>query len=314
MPYGALFFLIAMRNNDSHTVMYLAPLTNDIRPKQLARDLVRPPKKEGVNPYTLAFLKLVLADKSKSVLFATFPSSGWNWCKDIMNFSIVEHHIGHYEISYKKGGTLKRSEQISFDITCPADSRASNKELLRNELPGLDLDYCFHTHGKWKESSLWGLDNTKTIMVARDIRTALYSYAAKRRKSYKDFEECLEKTQVLDRAVCFYNSWAQYRKRYPDHFFVFHYEDFKKEPTEQFQMLINTAFNINIPQTLVAKAVDYFDFNKQKQREKTINPDDMEHFHYKGQIDYQNEMGESCYRRLGTALNDRLINNFGYDY
>jgi hypothetical protein len=286
----------------------------DIRLKQLARDLIKPPAKRNVEPRTLAYLKLVMADKSRPVLFASFPSSGWNWTMDVVSYALTKHLTGDFRVEYAEGDTLKKSEIKPFDFSAPADSRARNFKPLRETFPEIDVDYSLHSHGIWKESALWGLDSAKTIMLARDIRTALYSFAAKRRVQYASFEECIDKTGMLTRAIRFYNSWAQYKQQNPDLFSLFQYEKFRENPVPEFHSLIQTAFGVDVPKTLVAEAVDYYDFDKQKQRELAINPDEKAHFHYKGKTSYREEMGEEYYARLSQYLRENLIDTFGYDY
>lgn len=288
--------------------------SSDIRLRQLARDLIKPPKKSGVAPRNLAFLKLVIADKSRSVLFASFPSSGWNWTMDVVSYALTKHLTGDFQVEYAEGPTLKKSEKKPYDFSAPADSRARNFKPLRDVFPQIDIDYALHSHGVWRESALWGLDSAKTIMLARDIRTALYSFAAKRRVQYASFEECIDKTGMLTRAIRFYNSWAQYKQQNQSRFFLYQYERFRADPVSEFHSLIGTAFGVDVPEALVAEAVDYYDFDKQKQRELAINPDEKAHFHYKGKTSYREEMGEEYYARLSQYLRENLIDTFGYDY
>lgn len=286
----------------------------DIRPKQLLRDMIKPPKKEDVKTRNLAYLRLVTADKSKSVLFVSLPSSGWNWCCNVASYALLKHFTGSYDVSRKEARNVLYVEERGFDLQSPADSRSRNRKPLRQKFPELDIDYFFHTHGNWKESALWGLDEAKTIMIARDPMTSLYSFTTKRRGEYGSFEECLEKTGFLERTIKYYNSWARYKKKYPERFFVFKYEDFKADPVPRFRDLIKTAFGVEIPDELVAEAVEYYDFDKRKKLEEELGTDKKSQYHFKGKTSYREEMGEANYHRLSRVLNERLLDQFGYEF
>lgn len=287
----------------------------DMRFKNLARDLIRPVKKEGINTRNLDYLKLVFKPKDKSVLFATFPASGANWTDDIIGYVLARTFKGESGIDHDKNAeTLKSGTQVAYKFIAPADSRALSMKTIGQNFPELALDHMFHTHDAWKKSGLWWLDDAQTMMITRHIPTALYSYSSKRRDIYGSFEECLEKTGLLDRAIRFYNSWHAYQKKNPDRFFTFKYEDCRQNPQKTFSGVLNRVFNYDFDSDIVAEAIDFFDFEKQKKRESDFNKDENKHFHYKGKTSYRDEMKPETYQNILVRLNNELTSSFGYDY
>lgn len=253
---------------------------------RLAKSIIMPSKKKGMNTRSLDYLRLVACDKTNTTLIASFPSSGWNWTTDVTTYAVVKHLTGEYKIEYKESGQYKGSEVKPVTLFHPADARAAKAPPL-SQL-GIPRDYCLHTHGYRGESPLWGLDRARTIMVARDIPSALYSYYAKRRDVYATFEECLH-DGILERAVRFYESWSGVPKE------IFWYEDFKVDPIGQFTRFAKSALSVEVPAKIVAEAVEFYSFEEQKKREFKFNPDEKKHFHFKAKASYREEMGEALY-------------------
>ena len=287
----------------------------DIRLKNLARDIIRPINKEGINTRNIDYLKLVMQPKSKCALFATFPASGTNWTDDVMGYVLSKTFKGEHGIKYdENASSLKKGTIVSYRFIAPADSRTLNMPPIKEHFPELDLDYVFHTHGAWKESTLWWLDQARTMMIIRHIPTAIFSYAAKRKGKYDNFEECLEKTGVLDRAIKFYNSWYSYGLKNPDNFYTFKYEDCRKDPQNNFSNAMEFLFQRKFDPALISEAIDFFSFENQKEREKKFNKDEKTHFHFKGKTSYRDEIADDTYRHILKRLDKELLSDFGYDY
>ena len=196
----------------------------------------------------------------------------------------------------------------------PADSRASTygNPKLRDLFPEIDVDYCLHTHGGWKESPLWGLDNAKTIFVVRSIPATLYSYFRTRRRRYDTFEACLE-DGILQRAINFCNSWGEFTKEKNACFNIFRYEDYKAKPIETFGRLVEYAFSIDVSDDIIAEAVGYFSFDKQKRREYRFSEDEQKHFHFKGAPSYEHLIDKETLRYIHQRLQNELTYDFGYN-
>jgi len=287
----------------------------DIRLKNLARDLIKPLKSKGIKTRNIDYLKLVMMPKDKCRLFTTFPASGTNWTDDITAYVLAKTFKGDTGITFDENeDTLKKATKLSYPFLSPADARSVGTQSIAQSFPELNLDYMFHTHGHWKESGLWSLDDAKTGMITRHIPTAIYSYASKRRNIYDSFEECLEKTGVLDRAVKFYNSWNVYKEKYPKNFFYFRYEEARKNPVGIFSNYLEFMFNQRFDDKIIQEALEYFSFEKQKEREKKFTKDDKKHFHFKGKTSYQDEIGPEIYQLILKRLSNELEYNFGYDY
>jgi hypothetical protein len=276
---------------------------SDMRVARLARHLATRSSKKDMDSRNWPFLRLVLRDKSRCVLFATFPKSGWNWSADVLDYAVFRHFQGRYDIAYGGDGDLKSREQ-KRSLFAPADARARNRPILRDELLGLDVDLCLHTHGCWRESPLWGLDAAKTIMVVRNLPTTLFSYYRSRR-TRASFDEVIA-DGVLDRVIRFYNSWAAFSRRPGARFDVFSYEDLRRNPLAGFSAMAWSAFGVALPEPVMQEAVDYFDFEKQKAREWQVASDETAHFHFRGAMDYSEMINAEARRRIADVLSSKL--------
>jgi len=281
----------------------------DMRPISLARHLAMRSNKADMRTRNLQFLRLVFRDKSKSVLFATFPKSGWNWSADVINYALHKQFLGEYSIQYESGGTLLHSVRKAT-IFYPADARSRRQERLSRRFPTLDVDLCFHTHGSWKESPLWGLDAAKTVIVARNIPTMLFSYYRSRR-SDRSFEEFVH-GGALERCLKFYNSWANFARRPHVRLRVFNYEDLHKDPVGGFGEMVSYLFDVDLPRPVLQEAVDHFSLDKQKAREFQFSADEKSHFHFRGAVDYSDMMSPQTYRDITGTLSERLDPMFQY--
>ena len=63
---------------DRHSSEMFGSVLSDMRVGRLARHLAMRSGKKDMHARNWPFLRLALRDKSKCVLFATFPKSGWN--------------------------------------------------------------------------------------------------------------------------------------------------------------------------------------------------------------------------------------------
>ena len=283
---------------------------NDMRPIKTLKSVLYHSTKKGINPWSFNYLRFVLSDKRRCRLFVSFPKSGRNWAIDILTYCIVKKFTGKYDIKYHNNGTLKEREQKPYILFHPADTRSGNQRPIQEFFPQLDIDYCLHTHGYWKASPLWGLDNAKTVFIGRNIPTMLYSYY--KAHSFEKIEDVVSKG-VLDRAINFYNSWGEFCSKH-NNYQIFKYEDFKKNPIKYFGDLIFYVFNLKIGDDLLKEACDYYSIESQKQREYQFCSDESKHFHYKGLTDYSNYFPPELLQYIYTEINAKLRYNFGYQY
>lgn len=282
-------------------------LARKIAPLRTIKDIAFPSRKKGMNPRRLSYLELVFSRKNKSVLFASFPSSGWNWCVDVLQYALGKEVYGSYEIGYDPNASrLKEAEQPPFNLFCPADSRATSGKKVRSILPSIDLDYCFHTHGYWGETPLLRMDDAKHILIVREPTAALFSYYSKRKGKFASFDEFLVSSDILGRMCHFYNSWLDFKSRKPGRMEIFTYEAFRQAPVEQFSNLARAAFGVDISEKNCSEAVEFFTFEKQKEREKKFTQDESKHFHYKGKISYKEEMGREAQEYIFSYLERNL--------
>lgn len=284
-----------------------------LRPLRSFREALFPPPKKDMNPRSINYMHLVFMPKQKCSLFASYPASGWNWSIDVMSYALGKRFHGTFLPKYDYSApNLKKGEEKPFVLFSPADSRATNIEQVRKIFPSIDLDYAFHTHGYWGESPLLGLDQSKTVLITRNFVTALFSQYSKRRGVYDSFEAFLNATGSLQRIVRFYNTWETLRRKKPENFLVLSYESFKGSPIKSFQEMLSFAFDINIDETIICEALDYYSFNKQKEREALFSSETNNHFHYQGKLSYQEEINEKTHLEICKYLKDNLISDFGY--
>ncbi len=270
--------------------------------------------KKDLETHSLGYIKHILRSKKNSILFVSYPSSGWNWVADVLDYSIAKHIIGEYKVEYGEGNTLKQAEKKPFRIFHPADARAQFAEPIHKLLPGIQKDYCYHTHGYFGESPLLNLESSKHVIIVRDFITALYSGYSKRREVYESFEDHLKKTNNIERLIRFYNSWGAIQKKYTDRVLIIKYEDLKDSPTATFENLLKFIFEIDIPQSTIEEAIDYYSFDKQKEREKKFNQNSKKHFHFKGQKSYEKEINKDTYQQIYHILQENLKFKFDYNY
>jgi len=288
-------------------------ILNDIRLRRTLEEIFFPPGKPDGRPRSLGFLRMALADKSRSVLFATFPKSGWNWAGDILGYCLVKKHLGKYEIKYEGEGTLKERQRKPFALFNPADSRAWNIARISDTFPAVGVDYCLHTHEHWKYAPLWGLDQARTVFIVRNIPTNLFSYYKSRAWQYQSFEDCLLKG-ALDRVLLFHNSWGEFASRRGSVFRIFKYEDMRRSPTESFASMYEFVFKESIEPAILGEALDYFSFENQKKREYQFEKDESKHFHFKGATDYSDQMSPETKSMILARLSKDLKHTFGYNY
>ncbi len=285
----------------------------DLWPPRVLRHVLRPGEKYGAGSRTLDYLRLAVAPKHKTVLVATFPKSGWNWTAEVLDYCVTRHFTGRYEVTYSGEGTLKQRQKTPPSVFSPADSRSSRRPTVRALFPEVDLDYCLHTHSGWHQSPLAGLDAAKTVLVVRSIPTTLYSYFRSRRGKFATLQDCLD-DGALDRILRFYNSWGDFCARPSARFRVFRYEDMRREPVKQFRAMFEYVFGFDVGEVIVAEALDFYSFEKQKEREWRFSGDENRHFHFRGALDYRDMIDPATMVNIRRALAERLRHDFGYDY
>ena len=288
-----------------------------VRPLRTVKSILLPNKEKGFSTRNFSYLKQVLRNKKNSILFSSYPASGWNWTADVLGYALGKHLTGEYNITYVDAQTLKKAEVKPFHLVYAADARASHQPSLKEQLPNTDIgvDYCYHTHGYWGESPLWGLDQAKTVMVVRDLPTSLFSQYSKRRSKYDSFEEFLDSENGIEKMVRFYNSWGDfvYNKSHKPVKIVT-YESMREDATQVFKDLAKFCFDLDISDEIINEALDYYSFEKQKEREKIYNKDEKQHFHYKGKKSYRDEMNAETYGYIVDQIKNNIKYTFGYEY
>lgn len=277
------------------------------------KSILAPNQEKGLKPYNLSYISHIAKSKKESILFASFPASGWNWTADVITHAVGNFLLNDFEIKYIDAPTLKQAEVKPFHFCYPADARVSNQPSLPQQLPKIDADFCYHTHGYYGESPLMRLGEGKTVLITRSFITSLYSQYSKRRLSFESFEEYLKKTDVMERLVRFYNSWGSFLDRQDtSRFHIVSYEAMRDDSLSVFKKLISFSFNFDVPDVLILEALDYYSFAKQKEREQKFNNDEKQHFHYKGKKSYKDEIDPETYQWLVERLGNELTHKFGY--
>lgn len=287
----------------------------DIRLRRLLEDVAFPAPKPGVNSRSCSYLRMVLADKSKSALFATFPKSGWNWTASVMNYTLYKTHRGEYDIQLHEGrGNLADRLEKPFTFAWPADSRARNAVPLRKLFDGLDLDYVFHTHGEWKESPLWRLDDARAVFLVRDPATTLFSFFTTKSqiKSFASFEAFLEDDH-LDRLIRFYESWGRFRRETPPtQWLIVKYEDLLNAPNEHFGKVYEFIVGARPDPNVLREAVDFFSFKNQKFREFSLNEDESTHSIFEGRKSYDDRIRPETLDMIRNRWRTEVSDPLGY--
>ncbi|MGE4012733.1 MAG: hypothetical protein AB7G15_11440, partial [Alphaproteobacteria bacterium] len=91
-------------------------------------------------------------------------------------------------------------------------------------------------------------------------------------------------------------------------------EELRATPLPQFRAMIEHVFGLDAGEALVGEALDYYSFQKQKEREWRFAKDEKQHFHFRGGVDYAELIGERTMARLRADLAAKLRHKFGYDY
>jgi len=151
------------------------------------------------------------------------------------------------------------------------------------------------------------------VLIVRNIPTTLYSYYRSRGGKYATFEACLD-DGALDRVIDFYNSWGDFRARPAARCRIFRYEELRATPLPHFRAMFEHVFGIDAGEALVGEALDYYSFQKQKEREWRFAADEKQHFHFRGGVDYAELIGQRTMTRLRAELTARLRHDFGYAY
>lgn len=285
----------------------------DFRVRNFLEDVLSPPDKEGVAPRTFGHLRMVLASKRKSVLFVSFPKCGWNWSMDVLGYCLVKSRTGAYEERYDGDGTLKERTRKPYQLFCGADSRARSLQKIRRMFPGVDIDYLLHSHGAWGESPLWGLDEAKTVFIVRNVPTNLFSFYKSRQREYASFREFVE-TYAMDRLLHFYNSWGEFQETPGTKHKSFQYEDMRSNPIPTFSAMYRFVFGLDVEEAVLREALEYFSFQRQKEREFKFEKDESKHFHFRGEADYTSQIDADTLDYIHNRIHGELRHLFGYQY
>jgi len=290
---------------------------SDMRFRRTLEDILFPAGKEFVNTRSLAYLKLVLADKRKSVLIASFPNSGYAWAGSILEYCILKKAGLTYETGYKDGdGPLIMRRKKNFVLLTPADSRSQNIRKIREVFSGVDIDYCLHTHGAWKYSPLWGLDSARTLLIIRNIPVTLFSFFMKKKqiRAYENgFRSFLEEGSLRE-IIGYYNSWGDFLQKKGIRCRIFKYEDMKKDTLAQFADMYEYVFGKKIEDDILADGIDIFSFDRQKQIESNMEKNESLHSLFRGAIDYSNSIEPEAMNLILSEIRKNLKHDFGYSY
>ncbi len=280
----------------------------DRRWGRLLDELLFPSRKEGMGPRTLAYLRLVLADKRGSVVLATFPRSGQHWTADVLGYALVKRHRGPDFRLAPGPGSFRERLADPVRLVCPADSRSRHEPRLRDVLPGVALDWLFHTHKPWGESALWGLDAARHVLVTRNLPTALYSLYLNRQRleEHADFGAFLRRSPYLSLAICFYNSWHAYARRHPGRHRIFRYEDLRRSPESGFSAMYEWIFAESAPVDLIREALAEFSLERMREGDRQRDPDPYRPGHHHGAESYHGEMAAADWEHLQGRLDQDL--------
>jgi hypothetical protein len=262
-----------------------------------------------MGPRSLAYVRLVLADKRESVLLSTFPRSGQHWTADVLGYALVKRHRGdRFRLGSGPGSFRERLED-SIRLLCPADSRSRHEPRLRDSLPGATIDRLFHTHHSWKEAALWGLDAARHVFVTRNLPTTLYSCYQNRRRviEYASFEEFLERSPFLPQAIHFYNSWHAYARRFPGRHRIFRYEDLRRDPAGGFSAMYEWIFAEPAPVDLIGEALTEFSLERMREGDRQREPDPFRPGYHFGAESYRDEMSASTWAAIQSRLEKELV-------
>ncbi len=78
--------------------------------------------------------------------------------------------------------------------------------------------------------------------------------------------------------------------------------------------MIEFAFDVEIGEKLIADAVSYYSFDKQKQREWKFSEDETRHFHFHGAIDYSDMIAPDTMAMIRGRIAAGLRYDFGYGW
>jgi hypothetical protein len=264
----------------------------DWRWRPLLEELLFPSPKEEMGPRSIAYLRLVLADKRGSVMMPTFPRSGQHWTADILGYALVKRHRGA-AFRLKPGpGSFRERLEDPLRLLCPADSRSRHEARLRDRLPGAKIDWLFHTHYHWHGAALWGLDAARHVFVIRNLPTTLYSCYLNRRRviEYSGFEDFLVRSPFLPQAVLFYNTWHLFARRHPERLRIFRYEELRRDAAAGFAAMYEWIFAEPAPADLIGEALVEFSLDRMKKAESQKPADPWRPNYYLGAESYCEEM------------------------
>lgn len=253
--------------------------------------------------------------KRNCVLFASFPKSGYNFSGDILGYVLIKKYTGKYEMKYEGTGNLREQQSKPYRLFFPADSRAAGQRKIRELFPDVAVDYCLHTHGGWKDSPLWHLDQARTVFIVRNIPTALYSdFKTKSQiKTFTSFRHYLE-DGALERIIRFFSTWGRFCRTDGVNFRIFKYEELRTEPMKTFSGMYEYVFGHSCQEELLREALDFFSFDKQKNREYKISNNENQHFHFRGGTDYTDQIPAADLALIYTRIHHELTDTFGYEY
>jgi hypothetical protein len=276
----------------------------DRRWRRLLDELLFPSSKEGMRSRSLAYLRLVLADKRGSVLMPTFPRSGQHWTADVLGYAVMKRHSGARFRLRPGPGSFRERLEDPIRLLCPADSRSRHEPRLRDRLPGVTIDWLFHTHHAWKDAALWGLDAARHVFVIRNLPTTLYSCYQNRRRiiEYADFEDFLARSPFLAQSIRFYNSWHAYGRQFPERHRVFRYEDLRRDPAAGFSVMYEWIFAESAPTDLIDEALTEFSLERMKEGDCHRKPDPFRPGYHHGAETYRGEMSEPAWQCIAERM------------
>jgi len=236
-------------------------------------------------------LKFQLSMDKPNVL-ATIPRSGYHWFSSVLTSTLEYDLFGnadfdlvgdHYRHKLKFDSTLQDFRGISVPDKC----------------------LYYHTHYPYyKIKSLKRYGGKKVILIRHPYE---------QQKSYfrfcefnKDKEEIYRKTDSIQKAIDFYNSWYLYLKKHPEKCLLIKYEDLMRNPEIHFNECFQ-FFEIEFTEKALREGIRTNDRNNVL---KKVNSDNIDNKCIT--VDRTEKFTEEMKEYILNSFREDLISDFGY--
>jgi hypothetical protein len=273
--------------------------------------------------------------KSKNGIFCTsLPSSGWHYLSDVIScYHLKEKNLFIENFPNKnldgENDYHWTSREKNISLSYHADIRGSLSPNLK-KMYGIPFELFLHTHNTYEDHPFvlnGKIDNMKMIWLIRNPLANIYSFFKKRNRQRifqrleenKTINDFIRDTNYLELFCEFFNSWSKISSK--NKIKIIKYEDLRTKPEEKFTELINFV-NDNqnkINKNTLAYAIDYYDFEKQKERSYNFNSDEKTHFFHRGYTNYDDKFNSSekkiikCYFQENLNLDSKKLLTNLYD-